>query len=298
MEYLLWHKLLHQIHQIENTPRIKVIHLLQELDDDAKTSALNIVIKDKFMPIRRKALQILLRNDDNSLAKQFLFDKHASIRIIAIAHLNKSNVDIQEIYCNSLTANNIFFIRCALWGVAELNKSIPLIKDHLTSNYPSIRKQAINSFVKLVDSSNAKTELTNCLLDNSPAVCKESARLIDNLKISFIDDELLQIIDKSKFIHTAISCIYISKRLSKWERLIFLISLFEEQYLIKLDDIKLIQLSLKHWNMNFNRSFSQPNKQQLKVLEQKYNKFSKLLNTDEYKGIVFSLKSYGIYSNS
>ena len=124
--------------------RAKASHLIRGLAEKDQKVMLDIAICDRFMPIRREAFQILLKSTaSEELARTFLFDRHSSIREIAIRHLDRSGVDVKACYVESLTAEKPALIRLSIWGLGELKASdyLPVIKGHLNSKFPGIRKQ-------------------------------------------------------------------------------------------------------------------------------------------------------------
>ncbi len=276
--------------------RVKVSHLLRGLKGDDQALALRVAIKDQFMPIRREAFQILIKTGiSDALTEKFLFDRHSAIREIAIKSLENKGSNVRMIYQKNLSSKSPFTISCALWGLGELNctDDVSDIQSFLSSFYPGIRKQALNTLTRLVGA-DATDAIVNSLSDKSPAVCKEAARLANRQRIAFTAINLLEIISNTVYIHTLTSCLGISKRLNKWERLIFLISLFDENYLNKVIEKEQITLAIKQWDLDFNRSASQPTKAQLDVLGKKIKEFDEMLGSYEYRSVVFTLQSYGV----
>lgn len=276
--------------------RVKVSHLLKGLTKEVQTLALNIAINDRFMPIRREAFLILIQiGIDNGLVKELLFDRHSSVREIAIKYLVNQNIDVRIIYQESISSSRVSAICCGIWGLGQCKNSedVLFVKSFLTNPSPSVRKQSLNTLVMLMDEE-ANNVIENSLSDESPAVCKEAARLSRKNGVNFTAARLLEIINGSEYKHTFSSCIGISKRMNKWDRLIFLFSLLDTKYLNKLIEKQQIQLALRQWDIDYNRSSSQPTKSQLDVLGCKVNEYYKILSSYEYRSIIFSLKSYGV----
>jgi hypothetical protein len=276
--------------------RVKVSCLLKGLEKNAQALALRIAIKDRFMPIRREAFLILIEAGVNDeLVKKLLFDRHSSVREIAIKHLVNTGIDVRIIYQKSVSSSRAFIIRCGLWGLGQYKnpEDVLLIKSFLSNPFPSVRKQSLNSLVMLMDDE-ANSEIESSLSDESPAVCKEAARLSSKNSVNFTAARLLEIINGSVYSHTLVSCIGVSKRMNKWDRLIFLFSLLDRRYLNKLTEKQQIQMALRQWDIDYNSTSSQPTKSQLEVLSHKVKEYHKILSSSDYRSIIFSLTSYGV----
>ena len=141
-------------------------------------------INDPFMPIRREAFQIYLRQlpeQGIDIAHNFLFDRHASIREIAIISLLKNEIDVEEKLTKTLSSANqsALRIRCAILGLADIGAKqlAPTIINFSRNFLPSIRKASVQALAKLLGE-DAKSYLLDGLKDPSPGVAKESARCV------------------------------------------------------------------------------------------------------------------------
>lgn len=107
---------------------------------------------------------------------------------------------------------NVFKMSCALWGLSALgcqNRKHE-IEQKLSSDYPRVRRFAIQALAQLFGEQ-SKDKLLFALRDSSPAVAKESARLINKYMITIELNELI------------VSCLSIAKKINKWDRLILLL---------------------------------------------------------------------------
>lgn len=277
--------------------RAKASHLLRNLDGNEQNLALDIAIQDRFMPIRREAFQIILKRDGSNitLAKKFLFDRHSSIREIAIIHLKQAEIDVKSIYRMSLDSKQPSVLSCAIWGLAELYSidSISQLNQFLKNPFPSVRKQAVKALA-ILDGSNTKKILMTGILDSSPAVSKEASRLANKYYVSFTAHNLLEIVNRAKFIHTLISCVTISKKINKWDRLIFLVSLLKLKHFVNQDNKGLIKSAIHQWDTDFNKSGIQPTKLQLDELSRKSKEVIDILKSYEYQTVLFTLNTLKI----
>jgi len=125
--------------------RLKASHLITDLDEEPKQVALKIALEDEHMPIRRDAFLSLLQSWGNeSLAKTMLFDKHATIREIAVAHLLKVGEDVQYTYLRSLSRDDPQDLCAALWGLGFLKvaECVTLVKPFLEHDNAKVKEQA------------------------------------------------------------------------------------------------------------------------------------------------------------
>ena len=125
--------------------RIKASHLINSLEEDTKKEALNLALKDAYMPIRRDAFLSLMQVWGNEgLAKTMLFDEHAGIREIAVAHLTKMGEDVQYTYLRSLSEEDPKVLCASLWGIGFLKvaECSTLVKPFLQHEVPEVSEQA------------------------------------------------------------------------------------------------------------------------------------------------------------
>lgn len=267
---------------------------LREISGKTLNDLLKIAIKDPFMPIRREAFQIYLKNSPEQgevIANTFLFDRHISIRELAITYLLRKGGDVRAIYSSviSSASESILRTKFAILGLAYLGakEEIPSISQLLTNKSPGIRKSAIQALEKLMGDE-SKTLLVTALDDPSPSVAKESSRLITKLKLKFNSDEIKESINIQGHSHTLALATRTMKKSNKWERLIFLLKTLGE---ISDDNLSkdMIQSELVKWDADFNRSSSQPSSLQIQIINHEYTNCSHLLNEGRQRSIEFTL---------
>jgi len=133
--------------------------------------------------------------------------------------------------------------------------------------------------------------LIGSLQDESSAVCKESARLLLKQGITFTCNELLSVAEQSGKKHTLDTCLSISRTINKWERLLFIASLFDEKYKNWFRDADQLGNAIRQWDFEFNRSYTQPSEDQLQLLGEMFG-YVKELKANQ--SVAFTLKSYGL----
>ncbi|WP_165385563.1 HEAT repeat domain-containing protein [Pseudoalteromonas phenolica] len=252
------------------------------------------LLRDSFMPIRKEALrQSLLGSDAIKLAESSLLDRHSSIRELALKFYLENGGNAVAFYRLNLTEGSK--AKAAVWGLGFLNSydALDEIKSLFESGAPSIRKQALNSLLKL-DSQNSESYLFNGLTDSSPSVSKEAARLIVKNRLPLCANKLLQIIEESEYTHTIFACVALSHQINKWERVVFLLSMLINEQALSVLTEEQVEAELGIWNGDYNRSFSQPTEQQIAQIEAlvgspRVNRVSR-----QFDSLIHAVKSMGI----
>jgi HEAT repeat protein len=272
---------------------------LRDISGKTLDDLLKVAIKDPFMPIRREAFQIYLKNSPQqegmAIANTFLFDRHISIRELAITHLLKKGADVRSIYTSVISSSFEFISRkkFSIFGLAYLGckEEIPSISQHVFNRSPSIRKSAIQALEKLMGEE-SKPLLVTTLDDPSPSVAKESSRLITKLKLKFNSNEIKEAIDIKGHSHTLVLAIDAMKKSNKWERLIFLLRVLGETSDSDSADKDAIQLGLVKWDADFNRSSNQPSNLQIQMINREYANCFHLLCEGRKRSIEFTLSGF------
>lgn len=268
---------------------------LREFSGTTLDALLEIAILDPFMPIRREAFQIYLRSRPEQgevIARAFLFDRHASIRELAITHQVRSGADVRSIYASviwngsqSISRRKISILGLAYLGVKE---DIPLISQQLANKSPGIRKAAIQALGKLMGDE-AKSLLMTALDDPSPSVAKEASRLITKLKLRYDSNEMIDVVNLHGRFHTLVLAARAMKMSNKWERLIFLLRAFNLRLNQNACEKDVIQSELVKWDIEFNRSSSQPSQLQIQRIQHEYAACSYRLDEGRKRAIAFTL---------
>ena len=268
---------------------------LRDISGETLDALLIIAIKDPFMPIRREAFQIYLKNSPEQgevIANTFLFDRHISIRELAITHLLNKGYDVRGIYTTMILndAQSISRKKYSILGLAYLGakEKIPSISQHLDNESPGIRKSAIQALEKLMGEE-SKSLLVSAIDDPSPSVAKESSRLIMKLKLKFNSNDINEAINIQGHSHTLALATGAMKKSNKWERLIFLLKILGVTYDDNSPNKDVIQSELARWDADFNRSSSQPSDLQIKMINNEYSNCSHLLNEERRRSIEFTL---------
>ncbi len=271
---------------------------MRKLEADEQRAALEIAIKDRFMPIRREAFQIRIKAGASSeFIETFLFDRHSSIREIAIKHLLDRGTDVASIYTKYLGSTSLASrLKISIWGLGELSVSVcsSRIEELLTSQYASVRKQSLVTMVKL-QGEGFENSLVEFLLDASPTVCKEAARQCLKLNITFTADKLIEVCRLSLYKHIVATSVGLSKSINKWERLLFLLRLVGLVDRSEFIDMSMIDSGMVGWNVGFNKSSSQPTTSQIEALLDAYAESRSKLSLQRQRSLIFTFKTCGFF---
>lgn len=254
-----------------------------------------IALHDPYMPVRREAFQIYLRNyptEKPKIAQDFLFDRHVSMREIAIKALQGAGTDVKYIYVKVLSNReaSILRTRCSISGLAYLQaqEETQRIMSYLHDTTPSIRKSVAQALEKL-HGDKYKETYVRLLNDESPSVAKEAIRLIQKLKIAFKSNELSKIIEPMKYPHTFELSLRAMRLSNKWERLIFLLNKVCDVTARDPKKNEALLSELKKWDYDFNRSYVQPTDQQAKAIKVEFDNCPSSLDRDVQNSIKFTL---------
>jgi HEAT repeat protein len=269
--------------------RSAVANLFKLLTDDQLREVMESSLKDPFMPVRREAFLLSLRrfpNTSANLLESFAFDRHTSIREIAIKELVKTGVDIQNLYLQKLSVkqSKSSQLRSALLGLAEINciSAVTVISEYWLSKYSSLRKASLQALVRL-DRANAKQYLTVGIRDVSPSVAKESARLMRKFKVKLSEPELMELCSAESNVVMK-SCAFSLNRIrNKWDRLVFLIWLANSHN--STEFIHEVGIEIRRWVMDYNRSYANPTKHQVEILENRIRELPGYEKNDIFRQI-------------
>ena len=268
---------------------------LREISGANLDALLKLAIKDPYMPIRREAFQIYLRHSPEQgevIANTFLFDRHVSIRELAIIHLLRKGGDVRGLYSSEISngSQNISRRKFSILGLAYLDakEEIPSILQYLNNKSPGIRKSSIQALEKLMGDE-SKYFLLSALDDLSPGVAKESSRLIAKRKFKFGSHEINEAINIQGHPHTLALVMRAMRKSNKWERLIFLLRVMIDVTDDDPSNNGVVQSELAVWDADFNRSSSQPSAMQIQMINRDYANCSSFLNEVQKRSIEFTL---------
>ena len=109
------------------------VELAIQLSAPERLSVLGRAVTSHFGPVRKAALQALLAQGDGGvLARDFLLDKHATVRALAIAYLERQQFDVKGYYRDVLPTMSLppARLKIVLLSLASLGcaEDLPIIK--------------------------------------------------------------------------------------------------------------------------------------------------------------------------
>jgi HEAT repeat protein len=277
--------------------RSTVIDLLKVLEAGDFSAVVAKALCDPYMPVRREAFQQLMARDPEAglcSARDLLFDGSASIREIAVRRLLAAAEPVEQIYADALTRDRsrVAVVTCVLWGWAFMNSQtrIEQVRQHLNARLPSVRRSALQTIAKLLRN-DAKHHLEAALADESPAVCKEAARLIIS-----IDDKpgvarLISIARQSGQCHVAIACCRVARHGSKWDWLKFILKAYGAVDAAVTREA--VSKEIDTWEQRFNRSSAQPDSGSMDEIVSALHACEDQLTAKQLQLLRFTLRCYG-----
>lgn len=273
-------------------------NLLRDLTGEDLEAMLQKSIHDPFMPIRREAFQIYLERFPAKglrLAIRMLFDRHASIRDIAIARLLNKGQDLEKIFADVLSSINPsgLKLRCAIFGVASMRATslIPTVKKLASHQLPSVRKASLQAMARLAEV-DARLYLLAGLRDESPSVAKESISLLSKAAFTPTLEELVNVVKDISYVHTLTVCLDGARTLNKWDRLIFILRLYPTLLLDRRSSSEQFDIELEKWDVDFNRSSSQPTNDQRAQIGELYGQHGQLFSDAKRRSLEFTLRGF------
>ena len=270
--------------------------------EDPEGVYLNQALKDSFMPVRRQAFQISIANGtlDCEYFTRFLFDKHSSIREIAVKKSPDFEVDTLTVYKEVLLSNiaSIAHKKHAIWGIAHLraHDCLHIIHSFLKHESVSLKKQSyrtLNSF----EGEQFNEKLLACLREESIGLKKLAARLLIKNRAPLESKELLAIYYSALDSETLQVTLFLSRSINKWERFIYLLSLLASEQKFNVSDTDEINKAISKWYWDFNRIGTQPSSAQVSQIKDLIDKASHIIDPRLLKSLTFGLKVYGIQSD-
>lgn len=273
----------------------KLLRTVEDPDD----VYLNQALKDSFMPIRREAFQICItkRTFASESFTRFLFDKHSSIREIAVRKSLVFEVDALAVYKEALLSDKATVAnkKQAIWGIAHLrtHDCLYLIHSFLKHESASLKKQSymtLNSF----EGEQFNEKLLTCLREEGISLKKLAARLLIKNRAPLEAKELLAIYHSALDSETLQVTLFLSRSINKWERFIYLLSLLASEQKFNVSDTDEINKAISRWHWDFNRISTQPSSDQINQVKALIDKASHIIEPRLFKSLTFGLKIYGI----
>jgi HEAT repeat protein len=295
------HQLLHP-HQIVlrciKNPDVVVrsfaANLCKLLTDNELQEFIEFGLKDPFMPVRREIFLLYLSrfpNNSVSLLENFAFDRHSSVREIAVKQLVDIRANVRNLYLQELSKNKgkPSRLRSALLGLSEINATdtltINTISKYYLSSSPSLRKASLQALVRL-NPEEAEQYLMVGLRDVSSSIVRQSARLMKKARIRLSESELMDLY-LTNTSEVMMSCVLSLNRFrNKWDRIVFLLWIARSSNSV--DSLPRVETEIKKWIHGYNHSFVTLSRSQSEILNSRICELSEY----KYQNILTCLKPY------
>ena len=164
--------------------RLRLAELLADTPGDGEFDrAVAILATDRFAPVRRQALRLILRHSPDraeDACRRFLFDPSTRVRLLAqFTARTDHGIDIAKTYLDALEDGGPETTEGALLGLADLGArpDPAMITPHLNDPRARLRAAALRALLQGHDAISVR-RLVALLCDPSPRVSREAANAL------------------------------------------------------------------------------------------------------------------------
>ena len=164
--------------------RLRLAELLADTPGDGEFDrAVSILATDRFAPVRRQALRLILRHRPDrakEACRRFLFDPSTRVRLLAqFSARTDHGIDIARSYLDALAAGGPETTEGALLGLADLraHPDPATVTPYLKNPRARLRAAAIRTLLPDQDALSVR-RLVALLRDTSPRVSREAANAL------------------------------------------------------------------------------------------------------------------------
>jgi HEAT repeat protein len=256
-------------------------------------SVLQLMKRDRFMPVRREALRISINRNSPGLSAELraaLLDSHTSLREEARYYLSKlDSMDVPAFYRQSLATGDERTLYSAISGLGETGSAADdqFILPYPTHQVGRVRRAAIKALAKLHGAQHIDV-FTEGLKDETPHVSRQALKALSDKVSSIRAEQLWQLFSLVTHAHVRRNALALMMKLSKWDSIHFMVRALCDSD----DDITgMSRFGIERWLARFNRSFSSPTREQLARLDNALNECGDLLDEKTRQQLRFSMKS-------
>jgi HEAT repeat protein len=258
---------------------------------------LKLMKHDKFMPVRREALRIMVQQNSPELLVELhtaLLDTHASMREEARYHLRKlGTTDVAAFYRGQfLTGADLYSV---ISGLGETGEAAD---DHFIVPYTShpagkIRGAAIQALAKL--NRNAHVGLfIEALKDQVPHVSRLALKALADKASTINGERIWELFRSSAHAHVQWNALSLIERLGKWDNIYYLLRAVRDSDEAIADRSR---FAIQCWLARFNKNFSSPTPEQLARLCIALEEDGNLLDDRTVEQLRFSLAGFKYAKN-
>jgi len=253
---------------------------------------LTLMKHDKFTPVRREALRILVQQNSPSLLVELraaLLDAHGSMREESRYHLRKlDTTNVAAFYRDHLLAGEDLYSVISGLGETGATSDDHFIVPYTSHHQSKIRGAAIQALAKL--NRNAHVGLfIEALNDPVPHVSRQGLNALAD-KVSPINGERIwEIFHSAAHAHVKRNALSLIARLGKWDSIYYLLRALRDFDEAIADMSK---LSIERWLARFNRNFSSPTAEQLARLGLALEENGNMLDDQTVEQLRFSMAGF------
>lgn len=223
-------------------------------------------LNDSWAAIRRRCLELLcepLTESRRGVLVAALFDGSAMVRATARYFLERLGaIDIADLYREKIQGSGTAST-AAIFGLSEMgNKDdAELLSGYLDNTKASLRKAAVAAIGSL-NADRFAAEIRRALFDPSPGVSK-TARLVLEKHPTLISPAFVrELLVEEKPLYVRKSGLLLTRSLSKWEQIIVFLEALQSAP--EFNDV--IVEEVRRWLFRYNRSWIEPQRDQLTKL--------------------------------
>jgi len=269
-------------------------NVLTRLNDAELRPLLPSLLRDRFMPVRREALNLLMQRfsaDASGALRDALLDSHSSVRSLARYWMRSQHPEFNfaSVYHQSLNGGSAARQRVAILGLGETGTSADASATlfFLTAPFVSLRKAAIRTLAAL-DGDRYVEEFIAALTDNHPGVSNEATRALTN-KVALRTEQLLSFFRAELPLHVRKNIFRLLMSQPFWARGIFLFEALRDR------DEHIVELgrrAIRDWLMRSRSMASAPTLGELRQLQDALKASSGMLAPHEVQELEFCFKTY------
>lgn len=282
--------LLYRQLKIQNDPFIRrnIYFLLLKTNFDANALGRQFLY-DKHPKNRMISLQFFISNKSANIfdiVKILLIDKTHQVRTYARAAMHdiNSTFDFESFYMSQLYDHTT----AAIYGLGEIGtpndiKLCGIIEKYLfdTDSDVQTRKAAITALMKIAPNRYLNT-VTEMLISDIPGVVKTAAIVLSN-QTGIDYEKVLEICLSAKNIYNKLKCASLLFTASKWDSLIYILTLIDSEYS---ELANMANNRYESWYLTYNKSFIPPKPRQM----QRIKILSEKLSRTEQKKLEYFIK--------
>jgi HEAT repeat protein len=255
---------------------------------------LELMKRDRFMPVRREALRIDAKRNSPGLLQELrsaLLDAHPSMRDEARYQLRGNDaVDVAEFYRQTLLQGDERFLFSAISGLGETGSAADdsLIVPYTLHRAGRIRRAAIRALSKL--NGRAFIELfIEALTDEVSYVSRQALKALANKASSVSGEQVWEIFQSTAQAHVKRNALSVIERMNKWDSIYYLVRTACQS---EKDIADISRFGIQRWLARFNRSFLLPTPEQIAKLSNALDECGILLDEQTENQLRFSIRGF------